>query len=86
MSKIVLGGEFDGALRERTRRVLHEAGAKLASSEWGIGGSQELTVEEWILDGATLILEAKTYMGLSLSGPDDLVVRITDALGSSQAT
>lgn len=84
MAKIVLGDEFDGALRERTCRVLREAGARLASSERGIGGSQEVVIEEWILGGAKLILEAETYMGLSLSGPDHLLARIEDALGQTQ--
>lgn len=82
MAKVVLGDEFDRGLRARTRLALEAAGGKRKASKWGVAGSQELDTEEWNFGGASLVLEAETYMGLSLEGPEELIRRILTALGS----
>ncbi|HEY8574434.1 hypothetical protein [Phenylobacterium sp.] len=85
MAKVVLGDEFDRSLRECTRRALKEAGGKRVATKWGVAGSQELDAEEWSFGAAKIVLEAETYTGLSLSGPEDLLRQIATALGQNRS-
>jgi hypothetical protein len=41
-----------------------------------VGGSQELEKLDVTIDGRRLGVEAESYIGLSISGPDDLVERV----------
>lgn len=75
---IVLGEEHDRALRELVVRVLAELGARGVCESWGVGGSQELATLEVALDGETLIVEAETYVGLSITGDPRLVERVAE--------
>jgi hypothetical protein len=52
-------------------------GAVHLSSDWGVAGSQELETMSIQLRGDVVIIEAETYVGLSISGPDVLVDEIT---------
>jgi hypothetical protein len=71
-----LGPEYDRSRLAAVRRALREMGAKRKRHWWGVGGSQEITHEEWKTKRGTLILGAETYIGLTVSGPDDLVVEL----------
>ena len=62
--------------------ALREMGAKRKRHWWGVGGSQEITHEEWKTKRGTLILEAETYIGLTVSGPDDLVAELVGLFGA----
>jgi len=78
--EIILGPEYDQTLRDAVAATLRELGARKLNDEWGVAGSQEiytLTVE---LGGKTILIEAETYMGLSLRGDrgliEDIAVRV----------
>jgi hypothetical protein len=74
---VVLGDEFDDALRAKLVGVLRSFGVVVASPESrATGGSQELEELDVIVDGQRLHIEAETYVGLSIGGPSDLVKRI----------
>jgi hypothetical protein len=65
----VVGEEFDASLQRALGAALRELGYVLDDESWGVGGSQELL--RWILDAplGQLVVEAETYVGLSVSGP-----------------
>lgn len=74
---VTLGDEFDEALRQKLVDVLRKLGAlQSGGSNRFVGGSQELEKLEVTIDGRHLHIEAETYIGLSISGPDDLVERV----------
>ena len=70
----------DDEADERAIKAVHWAlrkvGARRRRGSWGVGGSQEVITERWQCWLATLTLEAETYIGLTLSGPDKLVNRV----------
>jgi hypothetical protein len=73
---VLLGDEFDDQLRETLMAVLKEMGAIIHEHTHGIGGSQELETVQIIVGDKTLVIEAETYVGLSLKGEHDLVQEI----------
>lgn len=77
---VILGDEYDDALRARVFAILRRLGAETAGGDWALGGSQEVETVRVRLDGADLTVEAETYVGLSLTGPADAVDRVTAAL------
>lgn len=80
-ASVVLGDEYDDALRARLMAVLKRLGAQVVGGpDTALAGSQEIEVLEVELDGRRLRVEAETYIGLSLSGPDDLVRRVQSLL------
>lgn len=78
---VILGDEYDAGLRERLFAVLRGLGADIADGDWALGGSQEVETVRVRLNGAELTVEAETYVGLSLTGPDDDVDRIVGEMG-----
>jgi len=71
---IVLGDEFDDALRSRLLSMLQALDARVVGPERrAIGGSQELEELDVLVNGQLLHVEAETYMGLSITGPAELV-------------
>ena len=76
MTTIILGEEFDTGAWERARKALRSIGARRKSSDWAVVGSQEITREEWRTQDVQLILEGETYIGLSLTGPDEQVAMV----------
>ncbi|MBU1413208.1 hypothetical protein KKC22_16990 [Myxococcota bacterium] len=72
----IVGPEYDKALFERLALTLRALGYRLGSEWSGVGGSQEIS--HWEISGpsGSLILEAETYVGLSLSGSAELVVEV----------
>jgi hypothetical protein len=75
---IRLGDEFDEALRDALRAALMALGASAGGRSWGVAGSQELEALEVTIDGERVIVEAETYMGLSVSGRREVVQRVVD--------
>lgn len=73
---VVLGPEHDQHLRRVVLEVIVRLGGKLSKRDWGIGGSQEIETVETKIGTDRLVLEAETYVGLSLHGPSQLVHRI----------
>lgn len=72
----ISGDESDRQAIKAAKWALREIGAKRRGGSWGVGGSQEVASEEWQCGPATLTLETETYVGLTLSGPEELVSRI----------
>jgi len=78
---VTLGGEADEALRARLFGALRRLGATvLGPAGWVLAGSQVLEELDVRLDGRPLRVTAETYVGLSLSGPQDLVRQVLDLL------
>ena len=74
---VVLGDEFDGSLQEKLMNVLRQLGAiPFKPAERYVVGSQDLQIFEVILNGQPLRIESETYIGLSISGSDDLVQQV----------
>ena len=68
----VVGAEDKGAFLA-LGSALREVGCKLEDDSWGVAGSQELS--RWVFDSSLgqLVVEAETYVGLSVSGPIEAV-------------
>ena len=74
---VILGREFDDPLREKLMNVLRQLGAKpVKSTERYVTGSQDLQLFDVILNEQLLHIESETYIGLSISGPNDLVQQV----------
>ena len=78
--KIRLGDEFDDALRDAVRTTLAEKGAVLTGKSWGVGGSQEIESLEAMVGGERVLIEAETYVGLTMSGAKTIVERLVEAI------
>lgn len=77
MSKtIILGDEYDADLKSRLIDKLKSIGAEPVSTDWGVAGSQELDSLSVQLRGEIVVIEAETFVGLSISGSDELVDEI----------
>jgi len=73
----VLGDEFDDELRAKLMNVLRQLGAiQGTSGERFVVGSQDFEKLEVLVGGRSLQVEAETYVGLSIRGPDDLVEQV----------
>ena len=78
---MVLGDEYDDALRTKVMDVLRQLGAtSMGPVDRFVAGSQELEELDVAIDGRALRIEAETYVGLSISGPEDLVQLVKDLL------
>ena len=76
MAKLVLGAEHDGALIRATKRALRKLGARRTLGWWGLGGSQEVSSETWKSPVGPILLEAETYEGFTITGPEDFIARV----------
>ena len=70
---INLGAEYDEVLAAALRAVLAEVGAEEVDSSWGVGGSQEISRFELMIAGERVVIEAETYIGLSVTGDRRIV-------------
>lgn len=77
MSKtVILGDEYDDAIKRRLMTKLRDLGATPLSSDWGVAGSQELDSLSVELQGEIISVQSETFVGLSISGPHALVDKI----------
>jgi len=51
---------------------MYRGATAISASTW-IGGSQELEEARFELDGYVITVDAETYMGITISGPEFLV-------------
>lgn len=73
----ILGDEFDASLRDRLSKALRGLDAqRIGVDRRAIAGSQELEEYEVMIGGMRLHIVSETYMGLSISGPANLVERV----------
>jgi hypothetical protein len=75
---VILGTEYDDLLRTKLRNALKRLGVKDLSHNWGVGGSQEIETLEVQVGSERVIVEAETYVGLSIRGPAELVDQIRE--------
>jgi len=80
--KIVLGSEYDDVLRQALLDCLAALGADLAARQWGLGGSQIIETLKISLGKDLLVVEAETYVGLSISGEARVVDRVAAVLAA----
>ena len=73
---IVLGKEYDDILRRELLVTLQELGAELVDKWQGIAGSQEVERLEAVVQGKTIVVEAETYVGLTVSGDPDIAALV----------
>ena len=78
---IVLGDEYDEKLRAALIELLKSMGAASLRHDWGVGGSQELETLQVSVGGKVVVVEAETYVGLSISGDEAQIVEIASKLG-----
>ncbi len=74
--KVVLGSEYDDGLRQAVMDCLSDLGATIDGRQWGLGGSQILETLKLSLGRDVIVVEAETYVGLSVSGSARLVDRV----------
>jgi predicted SpoU family rRNA methylase len=70
---VVLGDEYDESLRDTVRNVVSQLNGKTLDKNWTVGGSQEIEYWDVVIEGQKVHIEAETYVGLSLTGPELLV-------------
>lgn len=79
---VLLGDEYDHALIARTWSLLTAMGGRRIDALGFVAGSQEVSIQIWELEGASLRFEAETYMGFSVEGPAALVAGLASRLAS----
>ena len=80
--KLVLGSEYDDALRHALLDCLTALGADIAARQWGLGGSQIIETTKIALGKDLIVVEAETYVGLSISGEARVVDRVAELLSA----
>lgn len=68
--KIVIGDEYDEALRKALSIAISEIGAEVVDKSAGVAGSQDLEVLVINVGGETVKIEAETFVGISVEGPE----------------
>lgn len=74
---VLLGSEGDNELRVHVKQALEKMGAKYIDGSWGLVGSQVIETFDFAIGEERLRLESETYIGLSLTGPADLVDKLS---------
>lgn len=83
---INVGEEDDDAMLDRVVKVLQDMGAQHVSTDRVMGGSQDLQTLRVDLDGQTIVVEAETYIGITVTGNDVLVDEIASRLATPADT
>ncbi len=83
--KLILGDEYDDALRHALMDCLAELGADTAARQWGLGGSQIIDTTKVSLGKDLLVVEAETYVGLSITAEARVVDRVAALLATRTA-
>lgn len=71
--KVTLGTEYDDVVRAALKQVLVALHAASGGQRWAMGGSQEIETMEVLVGEQQLTVESETYVGLTISGEEDLV-------------
>lgn len=79
---VVLGKEFDSELQKRLVAALRRRGALITANNCAVAGSQEIVTLTTEICGAEIVVEAETYIGLTLTGPEQIVHEIESELRS----
>jgi len=76
MLELTLGAEFDVNLRRRLFDAVRMLGGSVGASNWSVAGSQEVEAFELRFASGTVSATEETFMGLVLTGNDELVTAI----------
>ncbi|KVD69734.1 hypothetical protein WS62_13720 [Burkholderia sp. ABCPW 14] len=71
--KIVVGDEYDEALRKALSTAISEIGAEVVNKSGGVAGSQDLEVLVINVGGNIVTIEAETFVGISVEGAESVV-------------
>jgi hypothetical protein len=77
---VELGHESDAAVVARLHRAVLECGGSMMLAEHDVGGMEESISYEIVLPEGDLIAVAETSLGLRLTGPETLVLRLALAV------
>lgn len=78
---VILGDEYDDSLRIKLSEALVQLGASLQGApNKSLAGSQELEEYEVYVEGQIIRIEAETYIGLSITGPSNIVHHIQEII------
>lgn len=80
MATVTLGAEYDQRLVAATKWALRKVGARRGPAWWAIVGSQDITHGNWVTKQGPVSVEAETYVGLTITGPDEIVERIVELI------
>jgi hypothetical protein len=78
--RVVIAEEYDLSKLKALKAILKKLGAKKVKEWNGLGGSQEIQHFEYKLRDNILIVEAETYMGLSIEGDESLINHVLSCL------
>ncbi len=81
----MLGSEYDDALRQALMDCLASLGADIAARQWGLGGAQIIETMKISLGRDLIVVEAETYVGLSISGDARVVERVARLMAARSA-
>ena len=74
---VILGPEYDQHLRATVMEVMRQLGASIESRNWSVAGSQEIETVQAQLAGNAITIEAETYIGLSITGEENMINEIS---------
>lgn len=74
---VILGPEHDQKLRAAVVEVMRQLGASIESRDWVVAGSQEIETVQAQLSGNAITIEAETYIGLSITGEENMINEIS---------
>ena len=74
---VLLGPEYDQHLRATVMEVMRQLGASIESRNWCVAGSQEIETVQAQLAGNAITIEAETYIGLSITGEENIINEIS---------
>lgn len=78
-----IGKEFDENLLHRLEVILKNMGGIQISEESSVVGSQDLWCKKIKINDQILEIESETYVGISITGPEQLVESVAEALRGS---
>jgi hypothetical protein len=70
---VVLGDEFDDMLKDKVFQALTEMGGVRKNFEHLHGGSQDVYIWTYEINKIQVIIEAETYIGLTIKGDEGIV-------------
>ena len=81
---LVLGDEEDDALAARVRQAIQAEGAEQADTWSAVLSHKHVTSLTYRIGNESLLLETETEVGISISGPEEIVDRIAAAARNKQ--
>jgi len=71
-----IGSEYEEILFNKLGEALVKLGFNLSTNWTGVGGSQEISRWEVESNEGKLIIQAQTYVGLTIERPEEIVNKV----------